>query len=142
MIAATMTESARLEVYTDGQCPLCRWVRERVEPRDRAHRLEWFDYHDPAALARAAPHTAQELAAEMYVRRKTDGAWRTGYWAWLEVLRVLPRWHWLVPVLSAWPFSALGPRFYRFIASRRYTLFGIPPPCDESGVCQLHQKQG
>jgi len=130
-----------LEVYTDGQCPLCRWTRARVEPLDTGRRLEWFDYHDPAALARAAPHTPQELAAEMHVRRKRDGVWRKGYWAWLEVLRVLPRWRWLAPVLALWPFTALGPAFYRFIASRRYTLFGIPPPCDADGVCQLHQKQ-
>ncbi len=136
-----MMESARLEVYTDGQCPLCRWTRARVEPRDLARRLEWFDYHDPDALMRAAPHTPQELAAEMHVRRKADGTWHKGYWAWLEVLRVLPRWRWLASVLATWPFRALGPRFYRFVASHRYTLFGIPPPCDETGVCQLHTTQ-
>ena len=133
-----MAESAQLEVYTDGRCPLCLWTRARVEPLDTEHRLAWFDYHDPEAQRRAAPHTPQELAAEMHVRRKADGAWRKGYWAWLEVLRVLPRWRRLVPPLASWPLTALGPRFYRFVASHRYTLFGIPPPCDESGACQLH----
>ena len=134
------TDAALLEVYTDGQCPLCRWMRARVEPYDTERRLEWVDYHDPDALRRAAPHTPQELAAEMHVRRKTDGTWRKGYGAWLEVLRVLPRWRWLAPALSVWPFTAVGPPFYKFIANHRYTLFGVPPPCDESGVCQLHQK--
>ncbi len=132
--------AAELEVYTDGRCPLCRWMRARVEPYDTAGRLEWADYNDPAAAARAAPHTPRELAAEMHVRRKQDGAWFKGYWAWLEVLRALPRWRWLAPVLATWPFTALGPPFYRFVANRRYTLFGVPPPCDESGVCQLHQR--
>jgi predicted DCC family thiol-disulfide oxidoreductase YuxK len=141
MMRLTMTDISQLEVYTDGQCPLCRWTRARVEPLDTAHRLAWFDYHDPAALKRAAPHTPQELAAEMHVRRQKDGAWRKGYWAWLEVLGVLPHWRWLVPVLAAWPLRALGPGFYRFIAGRRYTLFGVPPPCDESGICQLHTNQ-
>jgi len=141
MISAMTTETAELEVYTDGQCPLCRWMRARVEPLDTERRLEWFDYHEPEVLARAQPHTPRELAAEMHVRRRRDGAWRKGYWAWLEVLRVLPRWRWLVPVLSIWPFTALGPHLYHFIATRRYTLFGIPPPCDESGVCQLHTTQ-
>jgi predicted DCC family thiol-disulfide oxidoreductase YuxK len=133
-------KATQLEVYTDGQCPLCRWTRARVEPLDTEHRLVWFDYHEPAALARAAPHTPRELAAEMHVQRAGDGAWRKGYWAWLEVLSVLPRWRWLVPVLARWPFTSLGPRLYSFIAKRRYTIFGVPPPCDEHGVCQLHQK--
>jgi predicted DCC family thiol-disulfide oxidoreductase YuxK len=115
-------------------------MRARVEPLDTERRLEWFDYHDPEALARAAPHTPKELAAEMHVRRKSDGAWRKGYGAWLEVLAALPRWRFLAPVLSRWPFTAVGPPFYSFVANRRYTIFGIPPPCDESGVCQLHQK--
>ena len=91
MISAMTTETAELEVYTDGQCPLCRWMRARVEPLDIERRLEWFDYHEPEVLARAQPHTPRELAAEMHVRRRRDGAWRKGYWAWLEVLRVLPR---------------------------------------------------
>ncbi|HEX8179764.1 MAG TPA: DUF393 domain-containing protein [Pyrinomonadaceae bacterium] len=136
-----ISEAERLEVYTDGQCPLCRWMRARVEPLDTERRLVWFDYHDPEALARAAPHTRRELAAEMYVRRTPNGAWRKGYWAWLEVLAMLPRWRWLAPLLARWPFRVLGPHLYRFVAGRRYTLFGIPPPCDENGVCQLHTTQ-
>lgn len=133
-----MSETAQLEVYTDGQCPLCLWMRARVEPFDRARRLEWLDLNSQAALRRAAPHAHKELADAMHVRRKADGAWSRGYRAWLEVLRVLPRLKWLAWLLSLWPFAALGPVFYRQVARRRYRLFGIPPPCDDSGVCQLH----
>ncbi len=133
-----MEPNARIEVYTDGQCPLCRWVRARVEPFDRDGRIEWHDFNEPEALARAAPHTFAEMAAEMHVRRP-DGSWSKGYFSWLDVLRVLPRWRWLASVLALWPFTSLGPVFYRWLASRRYTLFGIPPPCDASGVCALHQ---
>ena len=135
-----MSDAGRIEVYTDGQCPLCQWSRARVEPRDRDHRLAWFDYHDPVALARAAPHTPRQLADEMHVRLP-DGSWRKGYWAWIEVLRVLPRWRWAAGLLSAWPLARLGPAFYRQVAKRRYKIFGIPPPCDDTGVCSLHQKR-
>ena len=55
-------QPGRIEVYTDGQCPLCRWTRQRVEPFDRNGRIEWLDYNDPEMLSRAAPHTFHEMA--------------------------------------------------------------------------------
>jgi predicted DCC family thiol-disulfide oxidoreductase YuxK len=140
-VAAAAVRDGRLEVYTDGRCPMCRWSREHVEPLDTEHRLEWLDYHDPEALRRAAPLTHRQLAEAMHVRLP-GGGWRTGYWAWLEVLRVLPRWRWLTRLLSLWPFTRLGPVFYDQLAKRRYKLFGIPPPCDDAGVCSLHEKKG
>ena len=133
-----MNDNTRIEVYTDGRCNLCRWTRARIEPLDRDHRIEWLDYNDPLVLRRAAPHTSEEMAAEMHTRG-ADGRWAKGYFAWIEVIRVLPRWKWLAPILSIWPFTKLGPIFYRWLAARRYTLFGVPPSCDESGACQLHQ---
>jgi predicted DCC family thiol-disulfide oxidoreductase YuxK len=128
----------KIEVYTDGNCNLCRWVREQVEPLDRNHHLEWLDYNDPEIRQRAAPHTLEQMAEEMHVRTPA-GLWKKGYFAWIEVVRVLPRWKWLVPIMSMWPFTKLGPVFYRWLASRRYTLFGVPPPCDAGAVCKLHQ---
>src|SRR6266852_2453856 len=128
----------KIEVYTDGNCNLCRWMRARVEPLDRDRRVEWLDYNDPEILKRAAPHTREEMGEEMHART-ADERWSKGYFAWIEVIRVLPRWKWLVPVLSIWPLTKLGPIFYRWIAARRYTLFGVPPPCDPSGVCRLHK---
>ena len=138
---AKMSETAQLEVYMDGQCPLCRWMRERVERRDRHHRIKWLDYRDPEVQSRT-PYTFQELDAEMHARRIRDGRWSAGYKAWLEVMRVLPRWRFLAPLLSVWPFTALGRLFYRWLATRRYKLFGIPPPCDADGVCALHKAVG
>jgi len=128
----------RIEVYTDGCCNLCRGMRARVEPLDRDGRIEWLDYNDAEVMKRAAPHTREEMAEEMH-SRIADGLWSKGYFAWIEVIRVLPRWKWLVPILSIWPLTKIGPAFYRWLAKRRYTLFGVPPPCDASGVCQLHK---
>jgi len=134
----TMALTNKLEVYTDGQCNLCRWMRARVEPLDRNGRIEWLDYNDPEILKRAAPHTSAEMTDEMHTRT-ADGRWAKGYFAWIEVVRVLPRWKWLAGIMGIWPFTKLGPIFYHWLASRRYTLFGVPPPCDASGVCRLHK---
>jgi predicted DCC family thiol-disulfide oxidoreductase YuxK len=128
----------KIEVYTDGHCNLCRWMRARVEPLDRNHLIEWLDYNDPEIRQRAAPPTRAEMVDEMHARG-ADGKWSKGYFAWIEVIRVLPRWKWLVPIMSFWPFTKLGPTVYQWLAQRRYTLFGVPPPCDASGVCQLHK---
>jgi predicted DCC family thiol-disulfide oxidoreductase YuxK len=132
-----LTHTDKIEVYTDGRCNLCRWMRARVEPLDRNQRIEWLDYNDPEVLQRAAPRTREELANEMHTQ--VNGRWNKGYFAWIEVIRVLPRWKWQAPLMSVWPFTKLGPIFYSWLAARRYTLFGVPPPCDASGVCQLHQ---
>jgi predicted DCC family thiol-disulfide oxidoreductase YuxK len=136
--AAERSDAARLEVYTDGQCPLCRWMRERVERRDRFRKIEWKDFRDPS-VQQSTPFTLHELDAEMHARRKGDGRWATGYRAWVEVLRVLPRWRFLAPLLTVWPLTSFGRLFYRWLAKRRYKLFGVPPPCDSEGVCQLHK---
>ena len=133
-----MSQASKIEVYTHGHCNLCRWMRARVEPLDHDRRIEWLDYNDPEILRRAAPHPREEMANEMHTRT-ADGQWAKGYFAWIEVIRVLPRWKWLAPILSLWPFTWLGAMFYRWLAARRYTLFGVPPPCDASGVCQLHK---
>ncbi|MBA2341590.1 MAG: DUF393 domain-containing protein [Pyrinomonadaceae bacterium] len=135
-----MKETKRIEVYTDGRCPLCQWTRARVEPWDAQRRIEWFDYNEPESLTRAAPHTLAELGDEMHVRLE-DGGWRRGYEAWLEVVGVLPRWSWLKPVLSLAPFRRVGPVLYKWIARRRYKLFGAPPACDSQGACALHDKR-
>jgi predicted DCC family thiol-disulfide oxidoreductase YuxK len=136
-----MSETAQLEVYTDGQCPLCRWMRAKVEPRDRLKRIEWLDYRDPEVRDRA-PYTFEQLDAEMHARTKRDGRWSAGYGAWLDVMRQLPRWRFVAPLLSLWPFTSLGHLFYRWLAKRRYKLFGAPPPCDTNGFCSLHKESG
>jgi predicted DCC family thiol-disulfide oxidoreductase YuxK len=138
---AALSRTERLEVYMDGLCPLCRWLREKVERRDRFNRIRWMDYRDPAVQS-STPYTFKEFDEAMRTRRITDGHWSAGYEGWLEVMRILPRWHFIVPVLSVWPFTAMGKLFYRWLAKRRYKLFGIPPPCGPEGVCSLHKDSG
>lgn len=131
---------ARIEVYTDGECPLCKWMRAKVEPFDRDGRIEWLNFRDPEVLKRAAPYTFEQMNEEMHVR-DSQGRWTGGYLAWAEVLRVLPGWRLLAPVMTLWPLTRLGPLFYTWLARRRYTLFGVPPPCDANGVCSLHARE-
>lgn len=109
-----------------------------MEPFDRDGRIEWLDFNDPEVLERAAPRTWTQMAEEMHVR-DADGTWSKGYFGWIAVLRVLPRWRVVARIMSAWPFTSIGPVFYGWLARRRYTLLGVPPPCDPNGVCSVHQ---
>ena len=77
IFSAYMNNRTRIEVYTDGECPLCQWMRAKVEPFDRQHRIDWMNYRDPEVLSRAAPHTFQELNEEMHARTP-DGRCRIG----------------------------------------------------------------
>lgn len=120
-----------LEVYVDGRCRLCQRMRALVEPRDRTRAIEWLDYNEDHVAARAAPTTREQLHARMHVRRLTDGAWATGYDAWLEIIRILPAWRALAPVLSTRPARFIGRALYELIARNRRRLFGTVE-CDRA----------
>src|SRR2546425_12623524 len=102
-------------------------MRVRVEPLDRDGRIEWVDYNDPEILKRAGPHTREEMAQEMHTRT-ADGRWSKGYFAWIEVIRVLPRWKWLVPILLICPVREIGPSFYARLGPPHSTLARVARP--------------
>jgi predicted DCC family thiol-disulfide oxidoreductase YuxK len=121
-----MPAASKIEIFTDGACPLCRWTRARIEPFDTDARLRFRDYNDPAVAA-LAPYSREELAREMHVRTP-DGRWYAGYEAWLVVLKAMPLLEWLGRLLSTSAFRKLGPRLYRWVARNRYR-FGAPREC-------------
>jgi predicted DCC family thiol-disulfide oxidoreductase YuxK len=126
-----------LRVYNDGRCPFCQWVQQMITRWDRDHRLVFRDYHDPAAAAET-PFPFEQLHQRMHVQTP-DGWWHTGFFGWIAVLRVLPRWRLLASVMNLPPVRWIGPSIYRFIANRRYGiagtilgLLGAPRPCKQS----------
>ena len=132
-----------VEIFTDGSCPFCLWVRARVEPYDALGQLKFLDYNNPA-IAAATPFAHQELAREMHVRTRTSpedsGSWSVGFFGWLAILKVLPRWKWLGLLLSAPPLRWMGPPVYRLVAANRYQIPGIPKPCDT--FCRVPEEEG
>lgn len=127
-----MQDPSRLEIFTDGSCPFCQWIRQKVEPFDSHHRLIFLDYHDPAALKRAAPRTEANLSREIFVRNGR-GEWQSGFSAWVQILEELPRLRWLAFLFSAAPMKWIGPVIYRWIARNRYRFLpGMPKPCEQA----------
>jgi len=122
-----MPVAATLDIFLDGSCSFCQWMRSRVEPYDSAARLRFLDYNDPLVAAQA-PFTSTELSAEMHVRTP-EGQWAKGFEAWLEVLGALPSLAWLGRLVGLAPFRWFGPALYRFVARHRYSLPGAPSRC-------------
>ncbi len=142
-----MTRSAQLRVYTDGNCAFCRWSRALIEPHDIHGVLDFRDYNQPEIAAET--HFSQvELGRRMHVRTP-DGNWHYGYYAWVELLRALPRYRWIGLVLSWAPIRWFGPVIYDFLAHNRYRVpgwvlrsTGAPAPCGADcrvpGAAQNH----
>ena len=110
-------EHDRIEVFYDGTCPLCRASRRWAEGRDSDRRLVFRDLEEPAA-AGCAPGPP---GGAIWVRLPGGGT-ASGFAGWLAVLRALPRWCFLAPVLRLPPLRWLGPPVYRLVARHRHAL--------------------
>lgn len=122
----------KVTIYHDGRCPFCQWSQHRAERYDRDRRLEFRDYH---LYGSETPFSPAEFNREMHVQT-LDGGWHIGYFGWIEIMKVLPRWRRLARLLSLAPLRWIGPRIYRWIAANRYRIpqfllcwLGAPAVC-------------
>lgn len=122
-ISAGLVRAARQRKYDavtvlyDGQCPFCTRCADLLQRWDTGHRLRL----DPATAG-----TAPEQMLAVFPDGETFG----GFDAVRALLRFLPRWKWLSPLLYFPGMDEIGRELYRFVATRRY-LFGR---CD-GGSC-------
>jgi len=136
-----MHVAGKLKIYDDGACAFCQWSQARAEAWDRDQRLEFRDYNQHGA---ETPFPLAQLRHRMHVQTP-DGEWHVGFFGWLAILRVLPRWRWLARVLALPPLRWLGPPLYALVANNRYriprwVLPGAPPPCPPEGACPLPRR--
>jgi predicted DCC family thiol-disulfide oxidoreductase YuxK len=116
-----MAHGRALEVWYDGQCPVCRASRDWCAARDPEGRLE---FRDVRAVAEAElPVSRADAEASMWVR-DADGSLAAGFAGWRRILAELPRWRWLARVSGAAPLRWLGPPAYRLVARARRLLPG------------------
>jgi len=143
-----MAPSATYDIFTDGSCSFCRWMRTKVEPYDSGKQLRFLDYNNPS-MAALAPFPIGELAREIHVRTP-EGNWAIGFEGWLVLLRTLPKLAWIGRAAGSPLLLGLGPSAYRFIARHRYSIPGAPrrcasDTCADRGVaprwaaCRLHR---
>ena len=118
-----------VEVFFDGECPLCRREISFVRRIDRRSRVRFIDIAEPSFDARATGRTHEELMARIHARLP-DGSLVEG----VEVFRRMYAAAGLRPLvaLSRIPgLSHLLDAGYRWFAKNRLRLTGR---C-EAGTC-------
>jgi predicted DCC family thiol-disulfide oxidoreductase YuxK len=131
-----MSEPYRVEVFFDGDCPLC--VREIAMLRrlDRRARIRFTDIAAPGFRPEAHGTSMEALMAEIH-GRLPDGTWITG----VEVFRQLYAAVGLGPVVSATRLPGVRDALdvgYRLFARNRLRLTGR---CT-SESCELPARAG
>jgi predicted DCC family thiol-disulfide oxidoreductase YuxK len=90
---------------------------------DIADRMTLVDFRSATIERAASRPPAEALASEMHLQRE-DGTWECGFFAFRYLVRVVPALFMFAPLMY-FPFaSRVGPKVYRFIADRRFSLFG------------------
>lgn len=121
-----------MQVFYDGDCPLCMREIRMLVRKDRAHKIEFTDIADPAFSA-AAYGTSYESLMERIRGRLPDGTWIEG----VEVFRQLYAavgFRRLVAITRLPGLSHLLGLGYRLFAANRLRLTGR---CLPDGSCTL-----
>src|SRR4051794_1699536 len=137
-----------LIIYHDGTCGFCLWSQSKAKRWDRDERLEFRDYN---VHGDETPFPREQLSSRMHAQTP-DGRWHVGFFAWLEILKVLPRWRWLARLLRVPPLRWLGPPLYALVANNRYRIsawvlrrMGAPEMCSldaaPDAACRVHAQR-
>ena len=117
---------SRVAVIYDGACPLCRGSVAWIRARDRGGAFDFVPFQDPGFAERfpRVPRPACEQAVTLVL---PDGSLRSGADALPEILRRLPRWRLLAPLVGWRPARPLARRVYDHIAATRLRDTGNRP---------------
>jgi predicted DCC family thiol-disulfide oxidoreductase YuxK len=121
-----------VEVFFDGDCPLCMREIRMLVRKDRAQRIVFTDIAASDFSAAAYDTTYERLMARIH-GRLPDGTWIEG----VEVFRQLYTaigFRWLVAITRVPGFSHLIGLGYRLFAANRLRLTGR---CLPDGSCKL-----
>ena len=112
----------QLEVFFDGDCPLCLREINWLKRRDTENRVRFTDLMDPNFDPQSVGKTHQELMDRIH-GRLPDGSWTEGVDLFIRLYE-LTGLKWLANLLAN---RALKPGWklgYRFFAKYRLTLTG------------------
>ena len=105
-------------IFFDGQCNLCDRFIGFVFKRDSKRRFFYAPLQGQTAKQKLTIEEARNLKSIIFLQKGTVLKEAPAIQAIMKQL--YPRWSFMIPILSLGMFNFL----YRFIARKRYTLFG------------------
>ena len=118
----TSTNDVQIEVFYDGECPLCLREIGFLKKKDRERHIHFREIQRLEFASSSIPKTHQQLMAEIHARLP-DGTWIKG----VEVFRRLYDaigWNWIVAI-TRWPIIRESLDWaYQVFAKRRLSLTG------------------
>lgn len=132
-------DSVAIEVFFDGECPLCVREIDWLKGKDHAGKIRFIDIADSTFDASKFGKTWDEFMSEMH-GRLPDGSWVTGLDTFAILYQTLrigwmvdwTRWPWMRPVAD-WG--------YRLFARNRVRWFGRKTgSCRANGSCEVKLK--
>lgn len=114
-----MSDTAPIEVWYDGSCPICTRSRTWSEHRDERGRLRFRNFRE--ASDEELPASRDRHRATLIVRTPS-GELLHGFAAWRRILLALPHWRWLARLAALPPLAWIGPPVYRLISRHRHRI--------------------
>jgi predicted DCC family thiol-disulfide oxidoreductase YuxK len=127
-------------ILYDGLCAFCNQSVRIIKYLDWGKAFTYTDLQDWSNVHERYPMLDRVAVAGAIHVIRLDGKIYAGYEGARQIVRHLPLFFWLYPLLYLPGITWLGPKVYRWIALRRYQfnrIFGGPPLCDDS-TCKIH----
>jgi predicted DCC family thiol-disulfide oxidoreductase YuxK len=138
----TTTPPGRYIVLYDGLCKLCDGGSRRLVKLARPGAVERVDFQQPGALDPFPGLTHDECMRQMYLVAP-DGRLYAGFEAAVQAIATRRGIGWIAYLYYVPGARQLCDLLYRWIAARRYRLFGkkIAAGACDGGACAVHFRQ-
>ena len=136
------TPPGRYVVFYDGQCPICDAGSRRLVNMARPGAVERVDFQQPGALDPFPGLTHDDCMKQMFLVAP-NGRLYAGFEAAVQAVATRRVIGWIAYLYYVPGIRQLCDCTYRFIAARRYRLFGKKTAGGEceSGACSVHFQQ-
>jgi len=88
-----MNPAPEIDVYYDGECPICRWEVDLYQRMDKAARIRWSDITAMREAQLPRGKTRADLLGKFHAREikgQTQEPWHIGIDAFARIWRALP----------------------------------------------------